>query len=176
MTDDKELSVQEKIYNDQLKKQEKIYLENLKIQEKFNKKQENLVKTEDKSVNSKDQQKQPENQLKPKKFSETKHKVKKDIADTYLKSKYGKDDSDSSLGSITSGIIALIVGFIFITILNKLFTTTSDTIAVTSLNTTQNTNDLQLFYTMFPLIGLAFMMVGFAAIIFKLKNSICGKY
>jgi len=111
----------------------------------------------------------------------------KDIADAYSKSKeknnFQKNKNSDyiyqtcSPSKILGGIMIMILGFSALTIGNYIIMAISESLSATSVNSNDQmintTNDVMNYaITVIPLFGLALMVLGFATILFTLRESI----
>ena len=118
----------------------------------------------------------------PKSTPEIKQKVK-DIEK--YKPSYEYSDYFPSGGAILGGIMVMIVGFATLTIGNYLITAIAGSFesigssSVSSLEITsivQKSELINYLTAVFPLVGLALMVLGFATILFSLRGSMSGDY
>ena len=168
MTDEKILSIQDK-----------IHLEKLKIQEKLQKSVEIPQKIEEKS--------QKTEKFIPKNFVETKKKIK-DIFDVDYKNKIDEDfekalnrksereySNDFPASTIMAAISILVVGFIMLSVGNFIMSSIKESVTLAEPGTAFSVIDSEIMSyteTLLPLFGLILLVFGTALVLNTLRNSL----
>jgi hypothetical protein len=148
--------------------QEKIHAERLKIQEKFNKNQGISQKIEEIP--------QKTEKFKPKKVEETKKNIKSEIDREFDKiafnrKRYDRDSPSHSGATIIGAIMLMIVGFSMLTLGSFIMNSILES-AVFSESSNIAPELISYVNTIFPLLGLAVMVAGFAGILNSLRCSL----
>jgi len=171
MTDEKILSIQDK-----------IHAERLRVQQKFTKTEEKTQKIEEKSENFEENAKHI--CALPQKHEETKRLIEESIIDRDFDNRaFDRHETDYStpFPSLMSGIMILVIGFTLLTMGNFISSSMSQAITLaepeTSVGTTTTVSDvLKYVDTTIPLFGLALLVFGFATILIILRPGFDNNY
>ena len=172
MSNEKLISIQEKIHAERLKIQEKLQ-KNVEIPQKI---EEKLQKTEEFSK-IKYSDIADEYKFAPKNVEETKRLIEESIIDRDFDNRaFDRHETDYStpLPSLMTGIMILVIGFTLLTMGNFISSSISQAITFaepeTSVGTTTTVSDvLKYVDTTIPLFGVALLVLGFATILIIIR-------